>query len=272
MAHTIYSKAGADSAIAAAVAAIPAGGGAVDSVNGQTGTVVLDASDVGADAAGTAAGLVAALDIPAAPDLSGYVPTSRTVNGKALTGNVSLDAADVGALPDTYAPDLSGYTPTSGLADVATSGSYADLSNKPTIPDSPDDIGAAATSHTHDDRYYTETEADARFALADSALQASTAQAINAQTGTSYTLVSGDAGKVVTLSNAGAITLNAPGSTFTAGQRIDVLVIGAGMATVVGTSGATANGTPSLVSRAQWSAFTILWTSSTACVVIGDLA
>lgn len=34
------------------------GGGAVDSVNGQTGVVVLDASDVGADATGTAAGLV----------------------------------------------------------------------------------------------------------------------------------------------------------------------------------------------------------------------
>ncbi|MDN5932872.1 MAG: hypothetical protein L0I24_17700, partial [Pseudonocardia sp.] len=106
------------------------------------------------------------------------------------------------------------------------------------------------------------------------ALQATTAQAINAQTGTSYTLVSGDAGKVVTLSNAGAITLNAPGSVFTAGQRIDLVVIGAGMATVVGTSGATANpaGGSSLVSRAQYSAFTILWTSATACVVIGDLA
>ena len=101
---TIYSKAGADSAIAAAVAAI------------------------------------------AAPDLSGYVPTSRTVNGKALTGDITLGAADVGALPDTYAPDLSGYTPTSGLADVATSGSYADLSSKPTIPDSPDDISAAPAS------------------------------------------------------------------------------------------------------------------------------
>ena len=30
-------------------------------------------------------------------DLSGYVPTSRTVNGHALTGNVTLDAGDVGA-------------------------------------------------------------------------------------------------------------------------------------------------------------------------------
>lgn len=34
-------------------------------------------------------------------DLSGYVPTSRTINGKALTGNITLSANDVGALPDS---------------------------------------------------------------------------------------------------------------------------------------------------------------------------
>ncbi len=31
-------------------------------------------------------------------DLSGYVPTFRTINGKALTGNITLSASDVGAL------------------------------------------------------------------------------------------------------------------------------------------------------------------------------
>ena len=34
-------------------------------------------------------------------DLSGYVPTSRTINGKALTGNISLSASDVSALPSS---------------------------------------------------------------------------------------------------------------------------------------------------------------------------
>lgn len=34
-------------------------------------------------------------------DLSGYVPTSRTVNGKALSSNISLSASDVGALAST---------------------------------------------------------------------------------------------------------------------------------------------------------------------------
>ena len=98
-----------------------------------------------------------------------------------------------------------------------------------------------------------------------------TAQTINAQTGTAYTLVAGDAGKLVTLTNSAAITLTVPGSVFTTGQRVDCLVLGAGMVTAVG-SGATVNGTPTLVSRAQWSAFTVLFTSATAAVVVGDLA
>ena len=34
-------------------------------------------------------------------DLSGYVPTSRTVNNKALSTNITLSASDVGALPDS---------------------------------------------------------------------------------------------------------------------------------------------------------------------------
>ena len=94
---------------------------------------------------------------------------------------------------------------------------------------------------------------------------------INARTGTTYTLVAGDAGKVVTLTNAAAITLTVPGSVFTTGQRVDVLVLGAGMVTVVGSS-CTVNGTPSLVSRAQWSAFSVVFLSASAAVVVGDLA
>lgn len=31
----------------------------------------------------------------------GAVPTTRTINGKALSGNITLNAGDVGALPDT---------------------------------------------------------------------------------------------------------------------------------------------------------------------------
>lgn len=69
------------------------GGGAVDSVNGKTGTVVLVASDVGA--ATTAQGAKADTAVqPAA--ISGLVPTSRTIAGKPLTADVTLAKGDVG--------------------------------------------------------------------------------------------------------------------------------------------------------------------------------
>lgn len=41
--------------------------------------------------------------------LSGYVPTSRTINSKALTSNISLTASDVGAA-------ASGHTHTTSIA------------------------------------------------------------------------------------------------------------------------------------------------------------
>ena len=77
---------GGDEVVVAPVTMAPGdatGGGAVDSVNGQTGVVVLDAGDVGADPAGTAAGLV--------DDLSGVTnaATARTNLGLGNVDNTS---------------------------------------------------------------------------------------------------------------------------------------------------------------------------------------
>lgn len=97
-------------------------------------------------------------------------------------------------------------------------------------------------------------------------------QAINAQTGTTYTLQASDAGKIVKMTNAGAIALTVPNAVFAAGQRVDIVVAGAGMVTVGAGAGATVHGTPSLVSRAQWSALSVLFLSASEAVVVGDLA
>lgn len=58
---------------------------------------------------------------------------------------------------------------------------------------------------------------------------------VNAQTGTSYTLVASDNGKVVTLSNAGSITLTVP-SGLGAGFSCTLIQIGAGQVTVAASS------------------------------------
>ena len=51
-------------------------------------------------------------ELGTATDLSGYVPTSRTINGKALSSDISLTASDVSALPSntTYVSSFNGST------------------------------------------------------------------------------------------------------------------------------------------------------------------
>jgi hypothetical protein len=105
----------------------------------------------------------------------------------------------------------------------------------------------------------------------------SAALAFNAQTGTTYTLVSADAeNKLVTLSNASGITLTVPPSVFTAGQIINVAAIGAGQVTFAQGAGVTITSTGATSSapklRVQNSSATVVCTASNTFLVIGDLA
>lgn len=101
-------------------------------------------------------------------------------------------------------------------------------------------------------------------------------QAFNAQTGTTYTAVSGDKNKMVTLSNASAITLTIPPSVFSTGEYFDIQQIGAGQVTLAQGSGVTITSTGATASapklRAQYSAATVLCTGSNTFTVIGDLS
>lgn len=99
-----------------------------------------------------------------------------------------------------------------------------------------------------------------------------TAQTINAQTGTSYSLVAGDVGKLVTLSNASAVTLTVPsGLGWSNGTRVDLVQLGAGQVTVAA-SGTTINSTPGLKLRAQYSAATLIQTATNTFLLVGDLS
>lgn len=106
--------------------------------------------------------------------------------------------------------------------------------------------------------------------------QDDTTLSFNAQTGTTYTLVAADLGKLVTLSNAGAITLTIPPSVFAAGNQIHIQQIGAGQVTLAQGSGVTITSTGATASapklRAQYSAATIICTNGNAFTVLGDLA
>jgi hypothetical protein len=98
----------------------------------------------------------------------------------------------------------------------------------------------------------------------------------NAQTGTTYTLVSGDVNKLVTLSNSSAIAVTIPNGIFSTGQQINLQQIGSGQVTIQsdGTTVLTSTGATSTAPklRTQYSACTIICTSSNNFTVIGDLS
>ena len=100
---------------------------------------------------------------------------------------------------------------------------------------------------------------------------------LNAQTGTTYSLVIGDATyKLVTLSNAAAITVTVPPSLFAIGDTINLQQIGAGQVTFAAGSGVTITSTgatsaaPKL--RAQFSAATVICTAADTFTIVGDLS
>jgi hypothetical protein len=84
-------------------------------------------------------------------------------------------------------------------------------------------------------------------------------------------LVLTDQDKLVTLSNASAITVTVPNGIFSTGQSVNLQQIGAGQVTVAsdGTTVITGTGTKL---RTQYSAATLICTSSNNFTLIGDLA
>lgn len=80
------------------------------------------------------------LDIPEV-DLSGYVPTTREVNGHALSSDLELTAADVGALPDTITVASSGADGLMSSSDKAKLDGIASGANAYELPVGGAEIG-----------------------------------------------------------------------------------------------------------------------------------
>jgi hypothetical protein len=99
---------------------------------------------------------------------------------------------------------------------------------------------------------------------------------LNTQTGTTYTLVAGDAGELITLSNASAITLTVPTNAsvaFAIGTQITITQANSGQVTVAGAVGVTVNAADSATKlRTQWSAATLIKTATNSWILIGDIS
>jgi hypothetical protein len=98
--------------------------------------------------------------------------------------------------------------------------------------------------------------------------------AINAQTGTTYTAAATDVGKLITASNAAAISLTIPPSVFAVGDQINIMqgTGGSGVVTITAGAGVTLNSNGAkLKTNGQFATATVLCTASNTFLVLGNL-
>lgn len=100
--------------------------------------------------------------------------------------------------------------------------------------------------------------------------------AINAQTGTTYTTVLTDDGKLVTCDNASAIALTIPPASSVAygiGTQINIMQLGAGQVTITAGAGVTLNSAGSkLKTNGQYAVATCAKIATDTWVVVGNLS
>jgi hypothetical protein len=94
---------------------------------------------------------------------------------------------------------------------------------------------------------------------------------VNAQTGTTYTTVLGDASNVVTLNNASPITVTLPAGVYSVGQSLNFVQLGVGQVTFQGDGTSTVKYTPGLKTRAQNSTVSALVIATNTFLLVGDL-
>jgi len=100
--------------------------------------------------------------------------------------------------------------------------------------------------------------------------------ALNAQTGTTYTLVLTDDGKLVTCDNASAITLTIPLNSsvaFGIGTQINIMQLGAGQITIAGAGGVTLRSEGSkLKLKGQYAVASCAKIATDTWVIVGNLS
>ena len=194
-------------------------------------------------------------EVLTAGDVNGYLMQGVLVFASAAARNAAITSPQEGQF--AFTKDTNGLWYYDGAAWVA-SGATGDIEG--VTATSP--ITGGGTSGTVTIGY------DAK---------AGTTLGFNAQTGTTYTLVAADASnKLVTTSNASAVTVTIPPSVFSAGEQINVQSIGVGLTSFAQGAGVTITSTGATATapilRARYSAATVICTAANTFTVIGDLS
>ena len=231
---------------------------------GSTNNVVLQV------VAGTPAGS------PVAPSLPANSISLATV--AVAAGALSINSGnitDTRVLVTTNIPesgDISSVTAGNGLSGGGSSGAVSLAINTAITAD-------LSTAQTFTNKTLTSPTINGATIATSTLTSPKVNLGINTQTGTTYTTVLDDNGKLVTLSNASAITLTIPPNSSVAypvGAQLNLAQLGAGQVTFAGGSGVTIVSTGATTSapklRAQYSTATAVQTSTDNWLVMGDIS
>ena len=232
--------------------------------SGSTNNVVLQV------VAGTPAGS------PVAPSLPANSISLATV--AVAAGALSINSGnitDTRVLVTTNIPesgDISSVTAGNGLSGGGSSGAVS-LAIDTTI------TADLSTAQTFTNKTLTSPTINGATIATSTLTSPKVNLGINTQTGTTYTTVLDDNGKLVTLSNASAITLTIPPNSSVAypvGAQLNLAQLGAGQVTFAQGSGVTIVSTGATTSapklRAQYSTATAVQTSTDNWLVMGDIS
>ena len=203
------------------------------------------------------------------PTVPGYVPTSRTVNGKALSANISITASDVSLGNVTNESKATMFTSPTFTGTVTLPGT----TSIGTVSSTEISYIDGAESNVQSQLNGIKTDLNDTIPIADVALLKYVL--FNAQTGTTYTLALSDAGKIVTCSNTSSITVTVPlysSIAFPTGTQITIVGINTGQVTIAAASGVTINSAGgALKLRVRYSSATLIKTAKNTWLLIGDI-